>query len=678
MAPLIRGRLIWSPMLIKDAAADSEPSQVIGLSLRRAGAGLIAAAWVQVIICLIVARSGYPAEFLLIISPLFFVLTAAGVIMLLGSDRPAAWLVVLCGLFAAFSLTATWFLRGRYTGGLNVAEPLIGLGVFGAAMLGDQWSQLAAAALIGLHRGALVLAGTGLPSEHALLALVECGSLVAAIVGSALVRRYARRLDGVEATLRDQIVSDASDSAEHTAFREWSRLLHDAPVHRLWQVAEGVAARVAADPAQFRRGCAQDAELLRGTVMVVEPDLDLVQALDGLMAYFDSLGLRILLTTRDTADYPADPAPQPASQPPVMPSKCTSAGPVVFAVSGRADSPPPVLTTTMQQAAIHAVDQGSSIGIVNVDGSPALTMTGAFSDPGVNHATLVNDQQNYLRSLLTAVERVRATSPDVNVLDVLEVGGRALHAACSHGGTLYLEDSGLQETGPVNFREPGMLGAAPADVVRFLSSEHEIPDLKGLAVVLVGIGDTAPPQAALSISQSSNLVAIWSAIASAGGAVSVSVDSSPRLGVAAPRHVPLVFIVRVPALPSWTPSDRRYVFPDSGPVGFLPDTAQFRDPAAAEGSLRQLAAYLVANPSARIELTGTTARFGSLSGCIALSLERADAVRQMLITDGALSSQIATAGVGWQFPGYENDQGPDGTLLPGPAEHNRSVIVTRL
>jgi hypothetical protein len=306
MGALIRSRwarrLIRSPILIKDAAADGEPSQIIGLSLRRAGAGLIAAAWVQVTVCLIVVRSGYPAGFLLFASPLFFALTAAGVIMLLGSDRPAFWLVVLCGLFAAFSLTATWFLRGQYTGGLNAAEPLIGLGVFGAAMSGDQWSRLAAAALIALHRGALVLAGTGLPSEHALLALLECGSLVAAIVGSALVRRYARRLDGAEATLRNQIVSDASDSAEHTAFREWSRLLHDAPVNRLWQVAE----RVAADSAEFRRGCAQDAELLRGTVMVVEPDPDLVQALDRLVADFDSLGLRILLTTRDTSDYPAD------------------------------------------------------------------------------------------------------------------------------------------------------------------------------------------------------------------------------------------------------------------------------------------------------------------------------------------------------------------------------------
>ena len=114
-----------------------------------------------------------------------------------------------------------------------------------------------------------------------------------------------------------------------------------------------------------------------------------------------------------------------------MPSKCTQAGPVVFAVSGRADSPAPVLITSMQQATITAVDEGSSIGIVNVDGNPALIKTGAFSDPGVNQPTLENDQQTYLRSLLTAVEQVRAVSPDVNVLNALEAGGApcTLHAA---------------------------------------------------------------------------------------------------------------------------------------------------------------------------------------------------------------------------------------------------------
>jgi OmpA-OmpF porin, OOP family len=364
-------------------------------------------------------------------------------------------------------------------------------------------------------------------------------------------------------------------------------------------------------------------------------------------------------------------------QPAAMPHECAKTGPVVFAVSGRADSPAPTLTTSMQTAATMAVDDGSPIGIVDVDGDPALIEAGAFSDKGANPIALANDQQAYLSSLAAAIQATRATHPDVDVLDALEVAGRALHAACNYGGTIYLEDSGLQETGAVNFRQ-GMLGAAPGDVVSFLAKEGELPELRGLNMVLVGIGDTAPPQQPLSIGQRDNLIAIWTAIAKAGGAVSVSVDPSPRNGVSAPEHVPPVQLVPVPALQAWAPSDHTYVFPDEGPVGFLPNLAKFRDPAAAIAALRGLGTYLAANPSVRIKLTGTTARVPPLSGCIGLSLQRAEAVRRVLLTYGAHLDQISIAGVGWEFPGYENDQGPGGILLPGPAEHNRSVIVTAL
>jgi hypothetical protein len=52
-------------------------------------------------------------------------------------------------------------------------------------------------------------------------------------------------------------------------------------------------------------------------------------------------------------------------------------------------------------------------------------------------------------------------------------------------------------------------------------------------------------------------------------------------------------------------------------------------------------------------------------------------VRTILAGLGARAGQVRTRGVGWRFASYENDHGPGGTLLPRPAEHNRSVIVTR-
>jgi hypothetical protein len=283
--------------------AGNDPSDVIDLSLRRAAAGLIAAACVQVAVCVVVTRSGYPTAFSALVFPLFLVLSTVGVNRLLSSRRPTVWMVALCGLFAVFSLTATWAIREHYTGGLNVAEPLIGLGTFGAGISGGVWSRSAAVTLIAVHRGALVLAGTGFPSEHAILTLIECGSLTSAIIGSSLVRAYGRKLNATETALQHEAAVDAEASARNAAVRERSRLVHDAPVNLLWRVAKNIGA----DSAEFRHACARDAELLRGKVELSGPARSLVQALDDLVADFRKRGLRIRVTDGDKATYPEEP-----------------------------------------------------------------------------------------------------------------------------------------------------------------------------------------------------------------------------------------------------------------------------------------------------------------------------------------------------------------------------------
>ena len=107
----------------------------------------------------------------------------------------------------------------------------------------------------------------------------------------------------------------------------------------------------------------------------------------------------------------------------------------------------------MRSAAATAVREGSAIGLVDVDGRPRLVLAGAFSDPGANSVAWQASQQHFLGSLASAVEQTRAAYPHADVLDALNVAGHAIRAACPYGGTIYLEDSGLQETGVVNFRQ---------------------------------------------------------------------------------------------------------------------------------------------------------------------------------------------------------------------------------
>lgn len=77
-------------------------------------------------------------------------------------------------------------------------------------------------------------------------------------------------------------------------------------------------------------------------------------------------------------------------------------------------------------------------------------------------------------------------------------------------------------------------------------------------------------------------------------------------------------------------------------------------------------------------MTGTTAHFDGDRWDKKLSVERADAVKSVLISLGASYRQIETHGDGWDSPCYENDGGPDGPIIISAAEHNRSVIVTIL
>jgi len=160
----------------------------------------------------------------------------------------------------------------------------------------------------------------------------------------------------------------------------------------------------------------------------------------------------------------------------------------------------------------------------------------------------------------------------------------------------------------VNFRQTGMLGASPADVVSYLARLHDLPGLAGMTVVLVGAGDTAPPQLPPQHQPAGQR---------GGHLVRYRQGWRRRVGASRPgpaqwacaRARSAVLLVPVPSEPAWTPpgttgsSSAGFVFPDSGPVGFEPNTTVFRQPAAAMAALRPLALYLAATPSARIELT---------------------------------------------------------------------------
>jgi outer membrane protein OmpA-like peptidoglycan-associated protein len=384
------------------------------------------------------------------------------------------------------------------------------------------------------------------------------------------------------------------------------------------------------------------------------------------------LAVVVLLPALAACD-PGSAAVAPAAAPT---GPCPAAGPLAVAAGGRAGSPQPVLPEQvgrLVQAAVATVPahtDGPKVSVVSVDGRPEVTAFAQFRSDANNTPVLDNDRARFVREFAGAVTSVRAKVAEADVLGALAV---AAHATGDGAGTIVLVDSGLQTVPPLDFRQPGLLDADPGEVAGALGDA--VPDLRHKTVLLAGIGDTAAPQAPLDTARHNQLTELYQAIAKAGQADCVAVLPEPH-GGAAPAGVPTVGAVPVPSPDNLDPDQfTKLVLPDDGKVGFRPDSAEFRDAAAAGEVIAPVARWLAARGSRGVRLTGTTARTGDRAGQIALADARANAVGGLLVERGAEREQVATAGVGSYFDGYVPDHHPDGSLIPAAAARNRTVIV---
>lgn len=364
------------------------------------------------------------------------------------------------------------------------------------------------------------------------------------------------------------------------------------------------------------------------------------------------------------------PAQQPTGRCPLP------AGPLAVAISQRANSPAAVPPQAMQVVekfveTTPAGVTGPTLTLINVDGQPSVSQTGQFLSTVGNSVALKDDQDSFLNGFLRAASDMRAHAPEADTLSALELAGGA--ARRPEAGTVVLVDSGLSTTGALDFSQPGVLDAPADDVIRFLRATGALPDLRGLTVVLMGIGDVAPPQDPLG-TRKSRLVDLWTKIAQASGAACVAAIDTSRQPVPVGGPLKPVKLVPIPRPPAYQ-ANSVTVLPDAGEVGFEPGRAVFRDPAAARAFLRPIADQLRADPSAHLRLTGTTARWGARDDQIELARQRAEAVKAELIELGADANHIETRGLGSYFAQYMPDNGPQGTLLPGAAQANRTVRV---
>ncbi|MFJ7212653.1 OmpA family protein [Amycolatopsis sp. NPDC098790] len=348
-------------------------------------------------------------------------------------------------------------------------------------------------------------------------------------------------------------------------------------------------------------------------------------------------------------------------------------GPVVLAISGRQGSPGfSMSSTTAQvvQAAIFRRNFSEPVTYVNVDGLPSVVGRRATTplEPAADRFKVP------IEEIAGEAAKVRARVPEVDVLSALDASARAAKPVRS--GTIIMFDSGLSTAGGVNFDDETSIDVAADDMIEHLNTSGYLPDLSGMTVIFVGLGEVNAPQRSLRPAQRRHLAVLWKQIAHAAGAKCA--DTLDEIGhPTAPGDVPPVRQVAVPPPPTESASsgNTSVILSASGELQFRSDSADFEDEEAAKKSLTPVLRLIAAHPERKVNITGTTARIGSRDIQLALSKARAEAVARLLGESGVSEDRIITSGVGSEFREYIPDHGPDGRLLPGPAQQNRTVRI---
>ncbi len=348
-----------------------------------------------------------------------------------------------------------------------------------------------------------------------------------------------------------------------------------------------------------------------------------------------------------------------------FPSTSAAASPgtsVVIAATATANEPAPTLPTDILQTLLSTADSstGATAYVVSPsDGQPTvlpLTPRSANANPARGEA---------LKANVAAVEQALENEAAAGQLDMLATITAATRAA-SPPATLIVISSGLSTTGGFDLRQVGW-DVDPSTLAAHLKASELLPDLAGWRVVFAGLGDVAGLQPTLPQPQQVTLAAYWTAICQASGAASCSVDKTARPQLAshvtstAPVvSVPVVTSARGPAFTSLTTLPDTLLFPFNSST-LVPSADTILQPIVEKARSQHLL----------VSITGYTSPDGGNNAYnLALSAQRADAVRDRLIALGLPTEQITQvtgAGTG--------GKGPDACIVNG---HMDEAICAQL
>lgn len=322
-----------------------------------------------------------------------------------------------------------------------------------------------------------------------------------------------------------------------------------------------------------------------------------------------------------------------------------------------------------------------SVSFITNDGNPKVVYQTDIPKPeksGLSENKKKTIATNYTSQLLKELSKLKSEVSEVNTLKAITYASKILSSSSSsEDKVLVVMDNGLSTVGYLDFTK-GLLSADTNSIVEALKKSEAIPNLTDVNVTWMYLGQTADPQQELSEKQKHKLEEIWHAILTEGGAKSVEFvndiasdepdNSLPKVSVVdvQTNEIEPVEIVSDPPI-------KTIVLNDTS-VRFIGDKAEFVDNEEATRILEQYAQVLLNHPNNKVYVIGTTAT-GTKDFCNELSINRANAVCQVLISYGVPESQLIPMGMGYEDPWHIDDVDDSGKQVEKYACQNRKVLI---
>lgn len=347
-------------------------------------------------------------------------------------------------------------------------------------------------------------------------------------------------------------------------------------------------------------------------------------------------------------------------------------------VLGRHDHFPVVSVSQFYTDVYDACYSYGSVSAVSVSGRSQVAANYDITPPSVRVDADKRRQlaEGSTAAVLRVLQDISADTPEVDTLGAITLGRDLLVKKDAGRKSLVIVDSMLSTTSLLDFSAAGLIEQAPEEIVAQLEQRHAIPDLSGIEVRVMGLGQTAGEQPELSADYAYKLREIWTAILDASGCLSLEFDPTP-LGGAAPEGMPAVSVV--PVVADALSFSASAVLPDvirfdETAVRFNGDSAAFSDPAQAWEALAPVASVLRDAPETEIVLAGMTASAGDDG--VSLSLSRAETVKEFLTEAGVNPARITCVGLGRAGNCLRvNDLDENGQLVESLAKRNRAVFL---